>query len=817
MIRNSLAAIGVLLASLATASSIGQEPPGDQPDDALPAGAIATLGVPRPHAAGHTPSMAFSRDGKRLACGGLLPHPNKRWPDRYTIQIVDGHTGKPICELAGHMAPILALQFSPSGDLLVSMADDNTVNLWSLDEGYCRWTVFLSSPRCASFSHDEKHVFVTNGGDRVWVVETASAKTLWTVDVEGRREPGGARRSPLVDDPQAPGKIYGLKNTEVIETPFSRSLRPKVYDGTGQPTVYYHTTAQRMGGARIRFLSDGKTMVSISPEGRIRYRDVLTGEEQSDRGAPEPLVLLRGRRGSSKRSVSDVLWPSSETQSICLSPGEVVATVDGPSGKRLNTIFDGSPPVSWITGHDPFPATPELLEQHRGEPVARGQMPWMSDSIAVSPDGRLAALMGRRKANEFEVRMVGLPGGEVRSELLLHARVKERDFHSPAKTEHSMRPKLKPVFAAFSPDGNRLAVEDRGRIRMLDVQTGEDISAGDESEPPAGMTADEHQGRVDAVVFSPDGSLVATAGQDYSTRLWSTRTGKLLGQWLHDWRFGTEHSVAFSPDGAILAVDVGGHVDLVRCSDGQVLHQLRDPKSSQGRGPSSWPSAVAFSPDGGRLAVSRFDYRSLTWWDVQSGVKIEEIALEVSERDKPLFSRTFVDGAKSEPVVFSPSLKWLGATHFQYTVYLHWDTRTGRRAFKTASQPGFTSVCLSPDDRLLALGAPEEPIRIVDTATGDVVRRLTGPDGLAYPRAFLEDGRVLVSDHDDGTRFWDVASGQSVFLLPEHRVRACSENGRYAATVSETALEAWRNDPMVVASTILIWDLRRLTTSGSTR
>lgn len=90
---------------------------------------------------------------------------------------------------------------------------------------------------------------------------------------------------------------------------------------------------------------------------------------------------------------------------------------------------------------------------------------------------------------------------------------------------------------SFSPDGSLLATASDDRTVMFwDANSGEPR-----------LTIDGHQGWVNDVAFSPDGATAATASDDKNIKVWNVDTGQLLHTLAN--HSSTVNSVAFSPDG----------------------------------------------------------------------------------------------------------------------------------------------------------------------------------------------------------------------------------------------------------------------------
>jgi WD40 repeat protein/serine/threonine protein kinase len=325
---------------------------------------------------------------------------------------------------------------------------------------------------------------------------------------------------------------------------------------------------------------------------------------------------------------------------------------------------------------------------------------------------------------------------------------------------------------SFSPTGDRLAsAGGDGTVKIWNSTTGKLIRA----------IPDAHSDSVVSVAFHPDGKHLASRGADLKVKVWdltATDQAVFTEQCDATRKVGSSYTVAFSPDGRLLATGSDGEVRLYDWESRQVLGILRGHEKNA--------ISVAFSRDGRRLA-SASTGEGVNLWDTQTW-------------GSPL--RTFL--THPHPVsalAFSPDGgRLLAEASFNRKVRI-WDTATGELRHTFPHDGGVGGVAFSPDGRRLASAGEEKIVRVWDAATGREVLGLRGHTGPCGCVAFSPDGHRLASASTDKTiRVWDATplredERQDILTFTGHgdeiRSVAVSPDGRVASAGIGGPVKVW--------------------------
>jgi WD40 repeat protein len=542
----------------------------------------------------------------------------------------------------------------------------------------------------------------------------------------------------------------------------------------------------------VAYSPDGKTVATGSQyrEGEAVLWDVATGRRKAtlaDAGrvnnlafSPDGKRLFTG--GTLYRDNAPGLPP-------LLAPA--VAVWDARTGKSERFLIGGPPDHPWGREELPwgflFPRGNDALLTRSNRGVTRWDLrtgekaevqvakAWAISHVTASPDGRWLA------ADVFQ------------DAVRLMDTATWKDVAAPGGQEILGRSDDRVWAMAFTPDGKTL-VTAAGRgagspmpLTLWDVTTRKEL---------ARLTG--HRTAVEALAMSGDGKLLASADQDGRVIIWDLAARKpkatLKGpRYLRQLAFTPDDSALACPAMGVEFLAVAGATgnafeaeDRARAEQWAAFEKV----SRRFAAPPAYAPVVAFTADAGRFAAAESE-RHVRVWDTAS------LDRPVATFDSPVPS--------INAVAFGPDGKRLAVGGGDYNHSRGearvWDLATGKvvLSIKAHTRP-VAALAFSPDGALVASGADhwDHTVRVTDLATGKQVATYDAPELSVASLAHHPMEKVVVATgfmHRDAFFAWDWAkAGPPAVLGPrgDYRDRlAFAADGKTLVRFQDNRVEVW--------------------------
>ena len=482
----------------------------------------------------------------------------------------DGASGRILAEVGGE-APSVAAAFDLTGEHVAVAAPSGLVSILDVLSGETVATVDHGGPVTGLSFGGDGELLVTagrEGGARVWQSTTGEA----VAEITGAAALTSAAVNPA-------GTLVATAGRDGVTRLWATPEGELIREITGHRGVV----------ADVAFSPDGALLVTAGTDGLARVVDVASGglvatlvghanALTTASFSPDGQWVLTTSRDHGAR-----IWEleTGRLAAPLLGHGDAVAAgAFDPAGETLVTASADGTARIWSTTVDQALSTltqgsePVVGAYYTedGSAVVMGEENGALLVVDAATGSMLASLEGGSPIETLEragAREVVTAAG---TEAVVH----DLDGSAPTRSyDHGGRV----TAAAASPDGSAVAsAGEDGVARVFSTETGE-----------VELELQGHAGPLTDVAFSPDGSLLATAGSDRTARIWNSESGAVELE-LSGHRDDVA-SVEFSPDGRFVVTASRDHdARIFEVATRRLVHVLN--------GHFGAVADASFSPDG---------------------------------------------------------------------------------------------------------------------------------------------------------------------------------------------------------------------------
>jgi WD40 repeat protein len=498
--------------------------------------------------------LTLSPDGKLLAVGRRARDGNMEG----STTLFETETGRQLDTLPESGGQAVA--FSADGKLLVTGAWHGKFNVWGVAERRVLRTFPANNPLAVAFS-PASHLVAS--------VDFSGSAQLWDTD-----------------NGESPGTLPGVNCPiqRVVFSPDGTLLAAVAVDKVRIWDVRRRTILEDLAGhegavSGLAFSPDGKFLVSASRDQTIKLWEVGNPN-------PSPFVLIDRINLCAQLPP----WPFSR-DGLWMAVRHANAThpVD-IAGRRMGPgLTDAAIPIGFVPDSRTVVALSgawhlairnfAVSPADTNSPGAVYFWNWESNSVrrVPLPGVRLdqaSTVALSRDANLLAV--AALEGTNKRVQTIAVV-----DLRSPATNAGWV------CFAGSSPLSMDFSIDNR----QLAIGTGRQVKVWEWGATNPVQLLPSHHGGIGRVLFSPDGTLLATGDSDGFVRIWSVPAFKLVLE-LSSHQVNADH-LSFSTDSRDLSVTAGGLAKIWHLSTRRELMSFAELRGA------------SFSPDGNTLALVR--------------------------------------------------------------------------------------------------------------------------------------------------------------------------------------------------------------------
>jgi len=651
-------------------------------------------------------AVAVSPDGKWLATSG----------DDGSIRLWIPATGKSVRKLSGHKRAVNGLNFSPDSSKLVSGSADKTIRVWDVAKGkvLCQ-TQTVTEVNAVTWIADGRQI-ASGGADyliRVWYVDVAKRELAPLREIKGHE---GPVTSLATIPPNGAQVISGSGDGTIRQWNLEDGqLIRKMKHGGPVAAVAVRNDGKRFASAGLNDItklwdaSEGKEIAELTGD---RYaREFQAARERELNFANNELDYRKSAFQTATNNYNAQLDRVKKAT-------ETLAAGEKTYGEKKTNVFNANEAktvaekvlaefaeIKKVT--DAHEAAEKASTEAAAEVKTTKEKPSLDKEIV---DKLVADADAKAKtAADTKAVLEKLP-----AEAKEKFKTANDKFNAATKALADVEAELKKAELPKSNAEHELQLATKAAAKTEDavtaakaaIQSAEEFQKQSETELRTAKHASaDSEKPIRTVAFCPDNLLVATAGDD---------------QEIHTWN-----------------ADNGTAIETFRGHKGPVF-------------------AVAFAGNG--AFVSGAADRSAVVWDLNAGWILER-TIGTGDASSPISDRV-------NAVRFSPDGKRLATGGGEPTRggdIRIWQVANGKlmQSFTNVHSDAVFGLDFSADGKYLASSAADKFVKVLDLATGKVVKTFEGHTHHVLSVSWKRDGRTLASAGADNViKVWDFVTGE---------------------------------------------------------